>query len=175
MLRVGITGGIGSGKTTVCRIFEKLGVPVYYADQQADVLINTNPLIKRQLQKYFGDDIYNDYGLDKLKMRKAVFGNKAALEKLNEVVHPVVINHFDQWSHKHKKAPYILKEAALMFESGSYKQLDAVVMVTAPLDQRIQRIIKRDKRNLAEIKKIISGQWSESKKKKLSQDRKSVV
>lgn len=169
MLRIGITGGIGSGKTTVCRIFEKLGVPVYYSDREAEILINTDPSIKRQLQKYFGKEIYSNRGLDKPKMRKAVFGNKEALKQLNAVVHPLVIQHFDNWAQQHHTAPYVIKEAALLFESGSHKQLDAVIMVSAPKVQRIQRILKRDKRKLAEIEKIISGQWPESKKRKLSQ------
>ncbi|MGI8892148.1 MAG: dephospho-CoA kinase, partial [Bacteroidia bacterium] len=126
MLKIGVTGGIGSGKSLVCEMFQLLGVPVYNADEQAKKLINSDPQIIDTLTKKYGSDIYSKGVIDKKRLAGIIFNNKEELKFVNETIHPQVFAHFDEWlelNHHHK---YIIKEAALLFESGSYKDLDKV-------------------------------------------------
>jgi dephospho-CoA kinase len=144
MLKVGITGGIGSGKTTVARIFELLGVPVYYADDAAKTIMQTDELLIQQVKTHFGEQIYSSNNvLDRAALGKIVFNDKDKLELLNSLVHPATIRHSDEWADR-QTAPYVLKEAALLFESGSFQYLDKCIGVSAPQPLRILRVMKRD-------------------------------
>src|SRR5688572_11961610 len=135
MLKIGLTGGIGSGKTTVAHIFELLGVPVYYADLASKRLYHTDPLLKEQLQAAFGDDVYEDGKLVRAKLAAKVFGNQQQLDRLNAIVHPPTIRDAEAWMAA-QNAPYIIKEAALLFESGSVASLDHVIGISAPVHLR---------------------------------------
>lgn len=163
---VGITGGIGSGKSTVCRVFQSLGVPVYDADSRAKYLMTTDGILISQISKEFGDLSYDKFGqLNRTHLAADVFGNPEKLEKLNTLVHPRVAVDFQQWAEQHRHAPYLLKEAALLFETGSYKSLDMVIVVSSPEELRVKRVLARDKhRSADQVKDIMSRQWSEEKK-----------
>ena len=150
MLRIGITGGIGSGKTTVARIFEVLGIPVYYADDAAKRLMNEDPLLKQQVIGLFGNEVYENGLLNRNKLASLVFNNPERLLQLNKVVHPATIADAENWMrHTEKNAgikiPYAIKEAALIFESGAQDNLDFVIGVDSPIELRLQRAMNRDK------------------------------
>lgn len=168
MLKIGVTGGIGSGKTTVCKIFEQLGIPVYYADLKARELMNTDAILIQEVKREFGDDIYTSEGLNRPKLASIVFSNKTKLEKLNALVHPAVQRDFKNWANNQTKAPYVVKEAALMFESGSYKDLDYVVTVSAPKSLRLQRVVSRDDAKREDVEKRMANQLSEEERLKRS-------
>ncbi|MCB0661361.1 MAG: dephospho-CoA kinase, partial [Saprospiraceae bacterium] len=143
-LKVGITGGIGSGKTTVCKIFEKFGIPVYYADFRAKQLMITQPEIVDTVKKIFGEEAYSSDGeLNRPHIAQIAFNNPEKLQQLNAIVHPAVHKDSEDW-HLAQDAPYTLNEAALMVESGGYKRMDKLIVVTAPLEIRIQRVMDRD-------------------------------
>lgn len=164
-LRVGITGGIGSGKTLVSKIFSVLGVPVYDADSRAKWISNFHPRVKEEIIALFGKEAYLEGKLNTRYIASIVFKDKSKTEKLNAIVHPRVGEDFENWAEAHKQVPYLLKEAALMFESDSYKQLDKIIVVSAPLDLRIKRILARDpQRTEAEIRGIMDKQLSEEEK-----------
>ena len=165
---IGLTGGIGSGKTTVANMFFELGVPVYIADVEAKKLMNRSKIIKRKLVKLFGDDAYIDNELNKPFIAQNIFSNKDLLEKMNAIVHPKVAGHFKRWIAK-QTAPYVIKEAAILFENNNYLQCDAVILVVADKETRIQRVIKRDSTSKAKVKAIMGNQWSDEKKMGLSQ------
>jgi dephospho-CoA kinase len=161
MLRVGITGGIGSGKTTVCQIFEYLGVPVYYADRETKALYQTHPGLKSSMINAYGPDIYIGQTLNKDLLSRSVFGSEDSLSKLNSIVHPFVFEHYEQWCKIHENRAYTLKEAAIIFESGSYKHLHQVIGVLAPLAERIKRIHDRDGLAESEIRQRIDRQMKQ--------------
>jgi len=142
-LRIGLTGGIGSGKTTVAKIFELLNVPVYYADEASKNLYHTDKNLIKRMKEHFGDSIYTDGRLNRSQLAAIVFENKEKLELLNSLVHPATIAHAEEWM-RVQKAPYIIKEAALIFESGSAGSLDYVIGVQAPEYLRISRAMERD-------------------------------
>jgi len=166
MLRVGITGGIGSGKSMVCGYFESQRVPVYYADREAGHLIDLDPGIRKKIISYFGRGAYSEKGLNKNFIRKKIFNDPDALSTLNKISHPPLLRHFDRWCKLRKidKELFVIKEAALIFESDSYKSLDFIVCVVAPQETRIGRIMRRDKKSREEIEKIINSQWSDEEK-----------
>jgi len=169
MLKVGITGGIGSGKTTVARVFEQLGVPVYHADFWAKEIMNTDPLVKQRLKELFGNDIYDLSGkADRKKIAELVFKDKNKLNELNAVIHPAVWLHGENWLKQYKDKPYILKEAAILFESGGNKDMDKVIMVAAPREIRIERVMKRDHVTREEVEARMANQWDDEKKTALS-------
>ena len=148
MKRIGITGGIGSGKTTVCKIFESLGIPVYYADDRAKVLMTENKKLVDEIKKLIGDKSYfEDGSLNRQYIASVVFKNKNKLEQLNSLVHPAVAKDGILWQQSQSVVPYTLKEAALLIESGSFQALDYLITVWAPKETRIQRVIKRDNIN----------------------------
>lgn len=165
MQKVGITGGIGSGKTTVCKIFEQLGIPVYYADEKARQLMEQDDALRQSIVEEFGKSAYlPDQSLDRKFLSGIVFKDKEKLDKLNSLVHPAVAADFQNWTLKHKTVPYILKEAALLVESGSYRQLDRLIVVTAPEELRINRVMKRDKVSQQEVVARIQKQLPEKEK-----------
>lgn len=170
-LRVGITGGMGSGKTTVCKIFESLDIPVYYADDEAKWLISNDKDLKKGIVKIFGDEAYTEQGeYNRPFVAKIVFEHKEKLAALNALVHPAVERHSRAWHEKHAEAgePYTLREAALMVESGSYKFLDLLIVVTAPEDLRIQRVMQRDGATEQEVRARMKSQLPEEEKVKLA-------
>lgn len=161
--QVGITGGIGSGKSTVAEIFKCLKIPVYNADSRAKALMNSDARLKAQIESEFGRQSYDNSGsLDRRYLAESVFGFPDRLEKLNALVHPSVAEDYRQWVLS-QKTPYVLKEAALLFESGSSKQLDKIILITAPEDLRVKRVKSRDKRSEEEVRNIIHSQWSQEK------------
>ncbi len=168
-LQIGVTGGIGSGKSLVCRIFSCLGIPVYDADSRAKALMTTDGILIRQIKEEFGDLSYDDNGnLNRVYIASEVFGNETRLARLNELVHPRVAEDYKRWYEKVKvSVPYVVKEAALLYESGSFKQLDEVIVVFAPEDVRISRVLKRDPHRTSEqVKDIIRRQMDDDTKLK---------
>lgn len=143
MLKVGLTGGIGSGKTTIAKIFELLNVPVYYADDASKRLYHTDKNLIADIKKHFGEDIYNNEQLNRSKLAAIVFNDPGQLELLNQLVHPPTIRDAAEWMQK-QTAPYVIKEAALLFESGSASGLDYIIGVQAPSHYRIKRVMERD-------------------------------
>lgn len=167
MIIVGITGGIGSGKSIICNIFSQLGIPVYNADYEAKQMYAL-PDVKEELKKKFGGQILDATGhLDKTKMADLIFNDEKALKEINALIHPKVQEHFKEWR-KRQASPYVLKEAAILFESGADKDCDKVILVTAPAELRMQRILQRDKRTRKEVEQIMARQWSDEKKIKHS-------
>jgi dephospho-CoA kinase len=162
-MRVGITGGIGSGKTTVCRIFETLGVPVYYADAEAKRLYIENIALKNLLLDTYGPQVMNNGAINKAFLRSVAFGSAEEAEKLNRLVHPFVFEHYEKWCLEHKDRAYTLKEAAILFESGSYKRVHKAIGVLAPEELRIQRVINRDQSTREDVLKRIKKQWPQEK------------
>lgn len=167
-LQVGITGGIGSGKSLVCRIFLALGAPVYDADSHAKKLMTTDGILISNIKKEFGDLSYNtDGSLNRKHLSATVFNDTGKLEKLNSLVHPRVAHDYEQWVLRHGHHPYVLKEAALLYETGSYQQLDKIVVVTAPDELRIERVVRRDpQRSKGQVKAIIEQQMPQVEKVK---------
>lgn len=171
MFKVGITGNIGSGKTTVSKIFEVLGIPVFYADDAAKQVMVKDAELIAGIKQTFGDEAYfADGTLNRKLIAGIVFNSKQELEKLNALVHPATFRAFDNWVLEHKDAPYVLKEAAILFESGSYKLCDKALMVTAPLEIRIKRVISRDGFTADEVKSRNDRQFTEKKKLALAND-----
>lgn len=169
MIKVGITGGIGSGKTTVCKIFEVLGVPVYYADDRAKELITTDETLIKKIKKLLGEDVYDSQNnINKKRIAAVVFNFPEVLEQYNAIVHPAVFEDAEKWMRRHQQFDYILEEAALLFETGTYQKLDTIICVTAPLEVRIERIKKRDGLTEEEILSRISNQMPEEEKIALS-------
>ncbi|MEI2273888.1 dephospho-CoA kinase [Sphingobacterium sp. ML3W] len=166
-LKIGITGGIGSGKTFICRLFEALGIPVYNADEEAKRLMNTDIRIKEKLIAQFGEATYKDGLLDRAFLANMVFSDKDKLELLNGIVHPIVIQEAKDWAER-QTTRYSLKEAALLFESGSYKELDYTILVTAPIDIRIQRVIERDGTTEPQVWERMNKQLSDEEKLQLA-------
>lgn len=171
-LQIGITGGIGSGKSIVCKVFHSLGSPVYDADSRAKRVMTTDGILISQIKKEFGELSYHPDGtLNRGFLAKEVFQNPSRLKVLNELVHPRVAVDYENWRSEHLNFPYVIKEAALLFESGSYRLLDCVIVITAPEALRIKRVLKRDKgRTVEQIKNIITQQWPEEEKIKKAND-----
>ena len=164
---VGLTGGIGSGKTTVTNYFMQLGVPIYIADDEAKALIKRSKVIKRKLIKLFGDNAYNQGELNKTFIAQKIFNDAMLLQEMNNIVHPKVASHFKRWLKK-QNTTYVIKEAAIFFENGTYKSLDFIITVVAPESTRIQRVIERDNSSIEKVKDIIRNQWADDEKVKLS-------
>ena len=158
MLRVGITGGIGSGKSTVCQIFEHLGVAVYRADLRAKTLYEESDSLKAAVIAEFGEEIYTAGHLNRARLAQIVFSDKSKLQVLNQLVHPLIFQEYENWCVKHQHDAYTLKEAAIMFESGSYRQLHLIVGVAAPEDIRISRTMDRDGLSKEEVELRIQKQ-----------------
>ncbi|EIM78783.1 dephospho-CoA kinase [Nitritalea halalkaliphila LW7] len=170
-LLVGITGGIGAGKSIVARIFTLLGVPFYAADDRAKVLMQTDEALREGIQAAFGREAYTSAGeLNRAYLAATVFHDEAATKRLNGLVHPAVGRDFSAWSEAHQAHPYVLKEAALLVESGSYKELDSLILVKSPLVVRINRILARDpQRDLKQINAIIDRQLPDEEKARFAE------
>ena len=166
MLKIGLTGGIGSGKTTVARIFERLQVPVYYADDASKRLYRTDRELIAQLKKHFGEDVYTGDDLNRQKLAEMVFTHPEKLDLLNSLVHPPTIRDAEAWMAL-QKAPYVIKEAALLFESGSVSGLDFVIGVSSPRHLRIQRAMDRDGSSREEVLSRMRRQIDEEIKMRL--------
>lgn len=165
MLKIGITGGIGSGKTTVCRIFEVLNIPIYYSDQLAKEIMVSNSELKAKLRSTFGDVIFNSKGnLDSTLLASIVFSDQQKLKTLNSIVHPFVLDDFSSWCKDHSKDKYVILESAIIFESGIDHLLDYVVIVDAPSELRIQRIMERDKVSKENVLQRMSAQHNSAEK-----------
>ncbi len=164
--QIGITGGIGTGKSLVCRIFQCFGVPVYDADSHAKELMTTDGILISNIKKEFGELSYNtDGSLNRNYLSSRVFSDAEQLKKLNNLVHPRVAIDYKRWVEKKVGAQYVLKEAALLFEAGSNQQLDKVIVVTAPETLRIQRVLRRDRhRTEAQVKSIVENQMPDEEK-----------
>lgn len=169
MLKIGITGNIGSGKTTICRVFELLGIPVFYSDDAARQVMTTDKQLIEALKQHFGNEAYfNNGALNKKLISSIVFNNAAELKKLNSLVHPAVFRAFDAWIINHTDAPYVLKEAAILFESGSYKDCDHTILVTAPTPTRLQRVMERDNITIEQAEARNSKQMPQEDKEELA-------
>ena len=169
MLKIGITGGIGSGKSTISKVFEILGIPVFYADDQAKKVMTDDPILVNNIKTTFGDEAYfTDGSLNRKYIAKLVFNDNIALARLNAIAHPATFRAFDNWLALVADAPYILKEAALLFESNSYKLCDKSIMVYAPLELRINRVMKRDNLSRLEIENRNAKQYDDAKKLKMA-------
>jgi dephospho-CoA kinase len=164
---VGVTGGIGSGKSTVARMFASKGIPVYTADDEAKKLMNSSKVIKRQLTKLLGDKCYKNGEINKAYVSSQIFNDKSLLQQINAIVHPKVGAHFKRWLKK-QTAPYIIKEAAIIFENNLQHQYDVIITVVADKNTRIERILKRQKTTKEDIEKIIKNQLYDEEKIKLS-------
>jgi dephospho-CoA kinase len=170
MMKIGITGGIGSGKSTVCRVFENLGIPVFYADTVAKEIMVTDVELAAAVKDTFGAESYDAAGrLNNKHIAGIVFNNNIELNKLNELVHPAVFRAFDLWlTTVPLTAPYILKEAALLFESGSYMLCDKSVLVIAPVETRLKRVMKRDGSTEEQVLARMNKQLSDEEKMKMA-------
>ncbi|WP_411894834.1 dephospho-CoA kinase [Winogradskyella sp. A2] len=167
MVVVGITGGIGSGKTTIANYLNSLGIPLYVADKEAKALMNRSKVIKRKLTQLFGHNAYVDGKLNRPYLAKKIFSDKSLLNKMNAIVHPKVASHFKRWLKK-QDAPYVLKEAAIIFENDLQLNYDYIITVIADEELRIHRILKRDDTTREKIEAIIKNQWTDAQKKELS-------
>lgn len=161
-MKIGVTGGIGSGKSTVCQIFEHLNVPVYDADIRAKALMQDNPELKKQIRKTFGWDTYDEKDqLNRSYLAKVVFNDAKKLSTLNSLVHPAVFEDYRQWVALQQDYPYSIKEAALMFETDSFKELDKIIVVTAPINTRLERVVQRDNVKNDDVLKRMENQMSD--------------
>jgi len=166
MIKVGLTGGIGSGKSTVAKIFETLGIPVYYADEVARRLMNAHPELKSSIVEHFGEAAYKEDQLDRKYLASVVFNDPLKLERLNALTHPITMKDAEEWMNR-QISPYVIKEAALLFESGAAGQLDYVIGVYAPQHIRVKRVMERDGMPVEEVMKRMSRQIDEEMKMKL--------
>jgi len=164
---IGLTGGIGSGKTTIANFFKSQGVPLYIADDEAKAILFT-PAAIEEVKKAFGEDILTDGLPDKAKLASLVFSDPDKLKILNEIIHPKVRMHFKEWMEKHKDEKFVIREAAILFESGSYKDCDKIILVTAPIEVRIKRVMDRDNTTREKVLERMNAQWNDEKKAALS-------
>ena len=164
---VGLTGGIGSGKSTVAKIFSILGVPVFYSDDVAKDIVNTDESLKQQIINLLGQEEYADGKYNRKKVAEIVFSNTQLLHELNNIIHPVVALSFERFIQE-SNTDIVLKETALLFETGIYKKCDVNIIVTSPLETRIKRVMQRDKVSEDEVLKRIANQWSDEKKLELA-------
>ncbi len=165
---VGLTGGIGSGKSIVARFMEVLNVPVYYSDEKAKFLMNNNQQLITQIKKLLGKNAYINDQLNRSYVGKKVFNDKALLNQLNQIVHPIVKSDFKTWSKQHLLFPFVVQEAAILFENGNYTAFDHMVLVKAPIEQRIKRVMDRDNVSRENVIERMNNQWNDERKEALS-------
>lgn len=166
-LRVGVTGGIGSGKTSVCRVFGVLGVPVFYADVSAKIIMDNNDSLKNEINSVVGQNVYLDGTLNRPLLARLMYRDKKILEDINQLVHPLVFEDFTDWVCR-QTSPYVIVEAAILFESGIHELIDKVITVIAPVEERIQRVMYRNKHTREQVIDIINNQMDDETKIKLS-------
>ncbi|MCB7479675.1 dephospho-CoA kinase [Christiangramia sediminis] len=164
---VGLTGGIGSGKTTVAGFFKELNIPIYIADEAGKRLMNTSSEIRQEIIALFGEEAYQDTLPDRKFIASKVFNDKDLLSKLNKIIHPAVEKDFKTWL-KDQSSEYVIYEAAILFETGGYKKCDFSILVTAPQKLRIDRLQKRDNSSVEEIKERMNNQWNDVKKSQMA-------
>ena len=167
MMVVGLTGGIGSGKSTIAKAFAALGIAVFNSDEQAKALIATDAQVKERIIAAFGEEAYQNGEYNRAYIAQIVFNNSEKLAILNGIVHPALAKYFKQWAKK-QISPYVLKEAAILFESGSYKDCNYIITVTAPEEVRIARVMARDHCTEAQVRVRMSQQWSDAQRIALS-------
>jgi len=160
---IGLTGGIGSGKTTVAEYFRASGIPVYIADTEAKKISESAEIVQL-IKSAFGTSIFDAENINREKLAQLVFNDSEKLATLNKIIHPAVKIHFDNWVKNHQEFPYVIKEAAILFESGSYKDCDIIITVVAPLENRISRVLGRDKTSRENVLKRIDSQWTDDQR-----------
>jgi len=160
MIKVGLTGGIGSGKSLVSEVFIRLGIPVFNADNEAKIIINKDHEVICQIKNSFGD-IYTDQGVDRAKLASIVFNNQEALKTINSIIHPKVREYFNNWINQQKDAKYVIEEAAILFESNAYKEMDITINVYADELIRIDRVVKRDQTSIEAVESRMQNQMSD--------------
>jgi dephospho-CoA kinase len=165
--RIGLTGGIGSGKTTIAQILEAMSYPVYYSDERAKQLCNHDERIRNQLISLFGVDAYDQNELNRIFLSEQIFKNPSLRKQVNDIIHPVVREDFTLWS-TNQSSSLVFNEAAILFETGAYKQFDAVILVCAPLRKRIERVMLRDLMDQESVERRIDSQWTDEQKRPLS-------
>lgn len=166
-LKIGLTGGIGSGKSTVCRIFELLNVPTYNSDVKAKELIHTHSTLVELYKSYFGEDVFEGGSLDTKKVSQILFKKPDVLQAIQKVVHPIVRSDFSVWAHQ-QKSPWVINEAAVLFEGGSFVEMDLMITVVAPAELRLSRVMKRSGLSKSEVQARMDNQWNDEKKVDLS-------
>lgn len=164
---IGLTGGIGSGKTTVAKMFMEKGVPVYIADDKAKKVMESQMIIE-QIKNAFGGEVISNKSVDRVKLAQIVFNKPDKLEILNKIIHPAVQKNFKEWLKLNETAPFVMKEAAILFETGGYKQCDKIITVVAPKIIRLERVIRRDKVDEISVQQRMNNQWTDEKKIELS-------
>lgn len=163
MIKVGVTGGIGSGKTLICKVFERLGAPVFYADQEAKKILNQDQQVVQQIKNTFGAGIYDETGINKATLADIIFNDDETLNKINNIVHPVVRSYFKKWLDK-VNHPYAIEEAAILVETGAHNELDYTVLVYAPKELRISRTMQRDGSTREHIESRMKNQMPDEEK-----------
>jgi len=164
---IGLTGGIGSGKTTIANYFKEMGVPLYIADDEAKKVMQSEDIIQ-QIKASFGNSLFENEILNRAKLAEIVFNNADKLAQLNAIVHPAVKKDFELWLKQNEKHDYVIYEAAILFESGRYKDCDVIITVTAPEEIRIERVVKRDNTTREQVLSRIKMQWNDEKRISLS-------
>lgn len=167
LMKLGITGGIGSGKTSVCKVFNVLGIPVFSADPEARKIMDTNDDIKKEINTIAGKNIYQDGELDRPKLASLIFNNRNLLSQVNSLVHPLVFKNFLLWAEE-QTSPYVIMEAAILFESGGHKLVDRIATVVAPLEERISRVTRRNTLTRDQVMERIKNQMTDKERIKLS-------
>ena len=167
MFKVGVTGGIGAGKSLICSILERMCYPVFYSDIEAKKIITLNPQVRIDLIELFGIQIFKDHQLDRKLLANLLFSDSTLIEKMNAIVHPKVREEFENWALS-QDSQLVFNEAAILFETGSYKNFDATILVTAPLEIRLNRVMNRDNSIRSDVQKRIDNQWSDDQKVILS-------
>lgn len=160
---IGLTGGIGSGKSTIAKYFKSKGIPVYIADTEAKKIMDTD-LIIGKIVDTFGIEVLQEEKINRSKLSALVFNHPEKLEKLNQIIHPAVKSHFENWVKMHHQHSFLIKEAAILFESGSYKDCDKIILVTAPKDIRIERVMNRDGISKEDVEARMRNQWTDKQK-----------
>jgi dephospho-CoA kinase len=166
-MKLGVTGGIGSGKTSVCKVFAVLGVPVFSADRVAREIIDGDEHIKEAINSIAGKDLYINGTLDRTALATLIFNNNKLLEKVNSLVHPVVLDHFMRWSMK-QTTPYVIMEAAILFESGASKLVDKIATITAPVEERMSRVMVRSRLTREQVIERMKNQMDDESRMRLS-------
>jgi len=165
--KLGITGGIGSGKTSVCRVFNVLGIPFFSADPEAKMIMDTDKTIMNRINSIAGKDLYENGALNRMELANLIFNDNSLLEKVNSLVHPVVFEHFRQWEGQ-QSSPYVIIEAAIMFESGADKLVDRIATIVTPIEERVDRVKHRNNLSREQVLERMRNQMDDQSRIKLS-------